>query len=224
MRILLTLFGALFFLGFIFFFSPASQALAQKPEETGGRVFDFSQEDPSYLLKAPGEKEETLEDYINIYYGKCVKGNNNQDIAQYVQIQCACTAATASKIMTKKNMRDIFTKQENRDFLLSRLMEYGYIPCMKESIRNIVFDNCLDSTTTQRRIRNPRHVCNCVGEGMAKYVQKQARHMMPSFDRFRFFPERSPDNPLQSVLSHRLFDKKSRSVMSSCLAQYELPR
>lgn len=204
-----------FFLVLAVLLSAAAPAAAQD------MLRDHRSEDPTAKLLDDYQAPETIEDYANLYYDSCTRSNVDASLTEYVETQCACTAAEMPKFMTLKNMKSLFTRSQEGDFQEGRVMLLAYIPCLYTSINQFVFDGCFYSDEMRQKTKRPRKVCECYGHRMGDFMSAHGQNLVPGFMRDTFISDKSVPNPLAYIIGAEFFEREARYHFSECIMSEE---
>ncbi len=178
----------------------------------------------------PGQKEhplldnktmpQTIEQYSNLYYTRCLGENKDPKMSEYTELQCACTASRMPAVLTLEEMQKLFDPNNKDDYYYSRLMTLGYAPCLDDTVHNFVFDDCLVSPAFQKiPSRKKLATCQCIGDYMGGHVPQSAVAQMPGASGYKFDLTKTVLNPLPYILGSENFQNISRYPAKSCIQQ-----
>lgn len=168
------------------------------------------------LLEDPSKMPITVEDYANIYYRICAGENSSPDLADYNQMQCACTAAQIPKFMTLSDVKSLFEEGPGGELQQGRLMTSAYIPCLYHSVYNVVYDACFYDDKTRKNLRHARKVCGCYAHAMGSYVSSKGRNLVPGFTRIGYDSKKSVPDPLAFIIGADFFSRTGRTEFRKC--------
>lgn len=172
--------------------------------------------DPSVLSRL-----KSVNDYANIYYRNCVRINPDKEMDEYVQTQCACAAAAMPDALTLDQARTMFDPRNTDTYPYTRFMTLAYEPCLRDTVRNAVFDTCVDGQAKLNKLRSPRKVCGCLADGMRGYIKTFGYVYIPGNKGDHYDPSLAGDNPVAAVMNNPVFDRKSQYFEKTCLMREE---
>jgi hypothetical protein len=100
-------------------------------------------------------------------------------------------------------------------------MTLAYIPCMNQSIYDLIYDNCYYNDMTQKRLLRSKKVCQCYAYAMGNHVASRGENLVPGFTRDGFDRTKSVDNPLAHVIRQPVFEEKSSAEFNRCVMVVE---
>ncbi|MDB2683021.1 hypothetical protein N9Z27_02075 [Alphaproteobacteria bacterium] len=175
----------------------------------------LSLSDPSLLLADP-DIDQDKNAMIEVYYDYCRKSSEALDLKDYMDMQCACTAAEMSKIMDVGQVRKMFANSRSGDFEYARMMLLAYVPCMAKTAEQLTFDNCYDSTRNVKKKYTYKKMCQCTGKAMREHVLEKGQTYIPGFDRSSFKKSESVNNPFGYMLTRKGYQRKYTHELYVC--------
>src|SRR5690606_9734665 len=73
-------------------------------------------------LLDPGDVPRTVKDYANVYFRNCVAANGEEALGEYVETQCACTAARMQEVMSYEQISSLFDPYARDSYAYSRMI------------------------------------------------------------------------------------------------------
>jgi hypothetical protein len=171
-------------------------------------------------LQSQPQEDLSLNDYANLYFKQCAGSNVAPELQNYIDLQCACTAAEMTSFMKEKDLEQALTKNPERDYQMLRIVMNAYIPCLKNSIKDFTYDQCVSGAYEKGSFSNKDKVCSCIGDGMALHAVEQGTALVPGFARNTFKASDMGDNPFFSVINHPSFPNVSDYYTRKCLYEY----
>ena len=179
--------------------------------------------DPTTLLLGPNDPAapKSKNDFINIYVQNCIQsGASHPELAPYMEPQCACTGAEMAQTMETKDIVNMFADNTEADLQYARMLLLAYIPCMEQTIKDIVFDNCANNKTTQKKLSNAAPYCACMSEDISEFMTQHATKVIPGFTRGTFSKTLATNNALAYALGSIAFENRSSYISSVCISRY----
>jgi len=168
-------------------------------------------------------KNYTISDYADMYFKGCRAKNESPELQDYVDYQCGCTSAKIPEFMNAHDMYLALGKDKEARFQRARIILNAYVPCLRETVKDYAYDQCLVTKQGEAPLNNKRGVCECISEGMAARAEERAEAIL--FGRNKANLElRNPDNLLASILTDRSYTVKYRYYTPKCLQQFEYNR
>lgn len=193
-------------------------AALPRPGLASSEVLYTLKDNTAAILAEPDQESssKTLDEYLELFFNNCVRANTDETIAEYVELQCACTASEMATFMTPKNMEAFFTETREGNFQHARMIELGYARCLNQTVSDLVLDNCYGSEKAQNGYKRPRAVCQCLAGNMGPYVEEKSQWMIPGYTRNGFDRKQSTAVPLIDVISSRGFNEIAEYFLSKC--------
>lgn len=202
----------------VFLFLAALFLILVQPAAAQDLLREHRSQDPAAkLLDKDGGLPQTVNEYANLYFQNCHKANKETDLDQYVTSQCACTASKMTEFMDLKNMRALFTKGQEGDFQMGRVMMLGYLPCLYDTIYEFVFDGCYYPNEMRKKMRSPRKVCECYSHKMGDFIASKGEFFIPGLVRNGYDPSKAVANPLAHIIGSQDFDHQSKYEFEQCV-------
>lgn len=202
----------------VLFFLTALFAVLIQPAHAQDVLREHRTEDPTAkLLDKDGGVPQTVNEYANLYFQNCHKANTDTELDEYVSSQCGCTASKMTEFMDLRNMKTLFTKTQEGDFQMGRVMMLAYLPCLYDSIYEFVFDSCYYSDEMRKKMNNPRGICECYSHKMGDYVASKGESFVPGFVRDGFVSSKAVANPFAHIIGSSQFNRKSRWEFEQCI-------
>ena len=164
---------------------------------------------------------QSVSDYANLFYSNCVNINPDKNMDEYVEAQCACAAAKMSGVLSLAETRTMFDPRTTDFYPFTRFMVLAYNECLPDTMRDIVYDNCLSNPFGGRKMRARGKTCACIAAGMKEHVKEFGQYLVPGNTGDVFDPRLMPANPLVSVMGNGGFQIKSEYFETSCLQREE---
>ena len=163
----------------------------------------------------------TVQDYANLYYKNCVAFNPDPEMNDYIESQCACAAATMPDLLTLPETRAMFDPRNTDVYPFTRFMLLGYNDCLPETVRDVVYDKCLNSEFGGRKMKARKNTCVCIADGLKNYIKAYGTWLMPGNAGDHYDALKMPGNPISAVMDNIGFQMQAEGFEKTCLAREE---
>lgn len=165
-------------------------------------------------LNAPGgvTLPVSKNEYANLFFKNCTGVDPRQADDPYTQSTCACAAAALPDILTLGQMAAVF-KSDPDDIdidLYTRFMYLGYMPCMTQTMRDFVFDSCLEDPSINRLIYR-KAVCNCMAKGVSGFFEKNGFYLIPEIQNYSGMMRLDPQKTPADLMGYLLFSDQGKT-------------
>lgn len=183
------------------------------------KLFTLGPQNNLHLLN-PEQELKTVQDYANVYFKNCVASNEDPGIQEYIETQCACTAAKMQEVMTYDQMVQLFDPLARDSYPYTRMTALAYMPCIDTSVRDYLYDDCLDNAKSNG-IYNKDLVCGCMSEKVANSLSKYGAPRLPGYNALGFDLSAVVDNPFTYLITNRSFKEARSAYGAECMATKE---
>ncbi len=190
---------------------------APSPEQQDD-VLDLLGESPSVEALQAEPKAQTINDFANAYYKNCMKQQDPILQGESLGMMCACTAAKVSDTMSVKNMQAMQNNDAEGKLQRSRMLMFVYTPCIEYPTQALITNQCLNNEGVRSSMKNYQRVCECLGDGMAKFMREKA----PKYIEAAIRRNQNDLDPLKHLMQSRVFDEQSQYHMRSCINKHVL--
>jgi hypothetical protein len=174
------------------------------------------------LLDESAPLPKNMSSLANIYYAKCVNENKDPALAEYIQIQCGCTASRVPIVMSIQEMQAFLDPAIQDDYYYSRLMTLAYVPCLENSVGAFVYDDCLTSSLS-RRVRTSLRAktCQCIADNVGERLPRYAISAMPGTKGSDegFDLKQALMNPIKNIIGSEMFGNLMKYPTEACFLE-----
>ena len=162
-----------------------------------------------------------LTDYANLYYQQCIMANKDPKMKEYIESQCACTASNIPANMTMDDMNMFMRPGQKNSYYYTRLITLAYMPCVETTMKNYIYDTCMDDPRYSRFKRSIA-VCTCLGKGVANMATSTGAAQLPGYQGQGYDMTKITDNPFPPILDSLPVADARIYYTNTCVQTHEL--
>lgn len=179
--------------------------------------------DPMVLL-FPEEENAPLKsksEYAEMYYNACMKTGSAASMNATMDIQCTCTAANASEIMSPEEMHLLFSPSGKGRAQRARLIMTAYFPCMRDSIHEQMLNLCVNDEKNKSTLKNLDKVCGCIADGVSDIAMEAGPKFIPELQKSFSQGKELMINPLEAMLASDGLTSYHEYYTATCVQKEE---